>query len=277
MWIRHSSRSTGAEYLYNPSSGETKWPEPPEAAAAYDTAASLPAPTVPESGASLAMRRAHNLWKQAILGAYVKPGDRVVDLACNRGGDLHKFLHAGARSYVGVDVSPASTAEATRRSLVLPSTMRVKVHVCDLAHERLPCESGTVDVASCMFALHYLAASRDAMATCLAEVKRVLRPGGTFVATFPDHARVRAVLAGSPVADHLRVHGAVPDDARLVRAPWGHPYTFEYVGRTPPLREFVVFPPALEDLAAALGLRLVRRTEPPAGSEFYTARVFVAV
>lgn len=74
----------------------------------------------------------------------------------------------------------------------------VRLHPVDLQRDRLPHETGSVDVVTCWEVLEHL--GRDPM-HLLAEVNRVLAPGGVLHLTTPNAASaasVRSVLAGGP-------------------------------------------------------------------------------
>lgn len=264
-FTRHVSRSTGQPYLHDPATGETRWPQPTVVSRAYDALAECPPDTDP---ASRARRLAHNRWKRDLLTDVFRAGDRVLDVACGRGGDVRKF--PGCAAYVGVDVSPACVAEARRRAAGLPEPAVATFHTCDATVEALPCGDGWVDVVSCQFALHYFAGSRADMDTVAGEIARVLKPGGRFVATFPDFERVFT----APRPTHMVVVGDPATSADLSRRPWGRGYEFEYVGRTPRLTEYLVYPPALESVLASHGLDVERYVDPPPdAAPMYTAVV----
>ena len=262
-WTRITSRTQpDQEYLYNPTTGESKWcTHGGPVARAYDTMAQpVTSQGSQESQESRNLRRHNNDWKRQLLDRCLHPGDDVLDLACGRGGDLGKFLHARVASYVGVDVSPACVQEARRRAATLVMAATARITVCDLAHERIPCDDRSRAVVSCQFALHYLAGDRDHIRSMLREVARVMRPRGFFLVTILDHTRVRAILLGQTAAPACMVITPGPraplDDDGLARNPWGHAYGFEFRGRTPHCTEYLVFPPALEDEAQRVGLRL---------------------
>ena len=51
------------------------------------------------------LRCLNNWVKSAALQRRVREGDRVMDLACGKGGDLKKYARAKIASYVGVDIA----------------------------------------------------------------------------------------------------------------------------------------------------------------------------
>lgn len=96
--------------------------------------------------------------------AALPAGARVLDLACGAGTTLGLLTAAGHRP-LGVDVEPRVVARARRRGQAV---------VAD-AH-RLPLPDGAVDAVVCECAVSTFGRT----STALAEVARVLRPGGTF-------------------------------------------------------------------------------------------------
>ena len=101
------------------------------------------------------------------LAEVVPPGSRVLDLAC---GSAPTGALVRAASYLGLDLS--------RDELRLGAARGLRVARADAT--RLPVADDAVDVVVCSMALQLLP-----LEPALAEVRRVLRPGGTFAATVP--------------------------------------------------------------------------------------------
>lgn len=57
-----------------------------------------------KSDAASGMRSFNNWIKSNMIGTYGKNKRSSLDIGCGRGGDLIKFVHAGVREYVGVDI-----------------------------------------------------------------------------------------------------------------------------------------------------------------------------
>ena len=132
--------------------------------------------------------------RRAFLLGHVAPGDRVLDLGCGDGA----FAAAIARA--GAVVTMADVArEAVRRARArVPEAEAVVLE----EGAPLPFAEDAFDVVWAGETLEHVA---DVVGL-LAEVRRVLRWGGTLVATTPWHARL---VAGAdrhfdPRADHLR-------------------------------------------------------------------------
>ena len=81
------------------------------------------------------------------------PVQTVVDLACGRGGDVHKTLltFGPCTRYIGVDISPESILELQRRASEMHA--HVETHVGDAATACLPAQQADLVVMN--FALHY--------------------------------------------------------------------------------------------------------------------------
>ena len=101
------------------------------------------------------------------LAEVVPPGARVLDLACGS-APIGDWL--GYATYVGLDLS--------RDELRLAAARGLPVAQADATRLSLP--DSAVDVVVCSMALQLLP-----LEAALAEVRRVLRPGGTFAATVP--------------------------------------------------------------------------------------------
>jgi ubiquinone/menaquinone biosynthesis C-methylase UbiE len=115
--------------------------------------------------------------RQARLALDIRPGDRLIEVACGTGLN---FAHlrdvvGDAGRVVGVDVAPAML-EIARREIARHGWRNVEALEADAA--RLPFQDGSFDKALCAFALNIIPDYERA----IAEVRRVLAPRGRFVA-----------------------------------------------------------------------------------------------
>jgi SAM-dependent methyltransferase len=123
-------------------------------------------------------------------------GRRVLDLGCRSGALTRHFLDGN--EVVGLDVDAAALAKAAERGI-----QPVQANV----EEPLPFEDGSFDAVVAGELLEHLQFP-DAL---LAEIRRVLRPGGVLVGSVPNAYRLKSrllFLAGRPPEDdptHLRM------------------------------------------------------------------------
>jgi trans-aconitate methyltransferase len=111
------------------------------------------------------------------LGA--RTGERILDLGCGDGQLSARLASMGA-IVTGVDASADMVAAARSRG----------IDAVEARAEHLPFPNSSFDAVFSNAALHWV---RDQEAM-LAEVHRVLRPGGRFVAEMGGHGNVAAIL-----------------------------------------------------------------------------------
>jgi arsenite methyltransferase len=121
----------------------------------------------------------------AFAALEVRPGARVLDLGFGGGMLIRRLLAAGAR-VTGVDRSAAMVARARRRHLAEIREGRALFLEGD-AHT-LPLGDAAVEMAASVNTLYFWAD----LAPVLAELHRVLVPGGRLVLAFQTPDQVRA-------------------------------------------------------------------------------------
>ncbi|CAO5176007.1 bifunctional 2-octaprenyl-6-methoxy-1,4-benzoquinol methylase and demethylmenaquinone methyltransferase [Frankia sp. AiPs1] len=114
-------------------------------------------------------------WRQATAAALeLSPGQRVLDLAAGTATSSRAFAAAGA-DVVACDFSLGMLRAGQRRLAERPAAGRVVLSAGDGLH--LPFPDATFDRTTISFGLRNVADTRR----CLAELRRVTRPGGILV------------------------------------------------------------------------------------------------
>jgi ubiquinone/menaquinone biosynthesis C-methylase UbiE len=132
--------------------------------------------------------------------AQVRPGDAVLDIGCGTGTlALACARQAGAGAPVfGIDASQQMIARARRKA------RGTHVEFVVGTVEALPFDNARFDLVLSTLMLHHL--PRPAREACAREARRVLRPGGRFVACdfqTPEHEAAGLIAK-------LHRHGGVP-------------------------------------------------------------------
>jgi SAM-dependent methyltransferase len=175
-----------------------------------------------ERGAGFVFARPERetLFKRYVGG----PGRRVLDLGCRDGALTQAYLDGN--EVVGVDADQAALAEAAR--------LGIETHWADL-DQPLDLDDQSFDVVVAGELLEHLRDPRR----LVGEVRRVLRSGGTFVASVPNAYRLKGrllFLFGRPPENdptHLQMFSAA--DVRALLAGFDDPQLHFVAGRLVPL------------------------------------------
>ena len=163
--------------------------------------------------------------RETLFRRYVGgPGRRVLDLGCRDGALTQAYV--GGNEVVGVDADREALAEAEQ--------LGIETHWADL-DQPLDFPDAGFDVVVAGELLEHL---RDPK-RLVAEIRRVLRPGGTFVASVPNAYRLKGrlrFLAGrAPESDPTHLQLFSPADVRALLAAFQDPHVHFVAGRLVPL------------------------------------------
>jgi SAM-dependent methyltransferase len=129
--------------------------------------------------------------------------ERVLELAAGHGRDALYFAEQGFR-VVATDFSAVAVDQIRRAAQAQGVAAQVSAIVHDL-REPLPLECGAVDGVFAHMALCMALSSKEIHAI-VTEIRRVLRPGGTFIYTV-RHTGDAHYGAGNPHGDDIFEHG----------------------------------------------------------------------
>ena len=150
--------------------------------------------------------------RSALFRDWIGSGKRVLDLGC-RYGALTK-AYVDGNEVVGVDVDRLALDEAAE--------LGIETRWADV-EQGVPFEDEAFDVVVAGELLEHV---REP-AALVTEVRRVLRPGGTFVGSVPNGFRLKnrlRFLAGRwPETDPTHLHLFSPDDLRALLAGFEDP------------------------------------------------------
>ena len=211
----------------------------------------------PTRAAGSPLKSFHNAAKRELLVRFAGPS--LLDLACGRGGDIHKWRAAGVGRALGLDASAASVDEACQRFEATGGDEKYTFETRDLRHAfDSPSTRHAFDTVTCMFALQYFFGTEASARAVFETVASSLAPGGHFVGIVPDATHVVEVLRANG--------GKVDDGVASMRALWDGPtrtfgseYAFGVAGTIVDASnvEFLVFKNVVTALARAHGLEPV--------------------
>ena len=152
------------------------------------------------------------------------PGRRVLDLGCRYGALTSAY--AKDNDVVGVDVDREALAEAAQ--------LGIETRWADV-DEPLPFDEASFDVVVAGELLEHV---RDP-AGLVGEARRVLRPGGQFVASVPNafrlKNRLRFLLGRKPEDDPTHLHMFSPADIDRLLEDFDEPHVHFIAGRFVPI------------------------------------------
>jgi ubiquinone/menaquinone biosynthesis C-methylase UbiE len=122
-------------------------------------------------------------WSQRLAPLFIDfaglaDGEKVLEVGCGTGSLTFALArNAALRKIVAIDYSPVFVEETARRN----TDPRIEVQQADAC--ALPFQSGSFDRALALLVLHFVPEAEKA----IAEMRRVVRPGGVVAAAVWDH------------------------------------------------------------------------------------------
>ncbi|KAE8882612.1 hypothetical protein PF005_g7973 [Phytophthora fragariae] len=201
--------------------GEKQREKDPDAAAAFYNQLQRSAQSDRADSLLFHMRALNNWVKSVLINEFSRrEGDRVLDLACGKGGDLMKWTKRNLAMYVGVDIAQKSLEDAVERytsfsrggrgggggdrdrkktevqfiqgDLGVVDLLRDEMH-CWSEHEgwhdAVPLPTSTIgnfNIVSVQFSFHYMFGDAQRANRFFSTVHKLLADGGVLIATTVD-------------------------------------------------------------------------------------------
>lgn len=217
-----------------------------------------------------------NNWVKFVLISFYAPNpcSSVLDLACGKLGDLHKWKRKGVNRYCGIDISRQAVEDATNRfnksrgahEKIVAKLVRADLGCTDLTAAGVFAPNEMFDAISIQFALHYLFQTERRALTFFRNIADRLAPGACFVGTIPDAAylvrRIRDLPKGvTRFGNSIYYIEFDEETVRRVQSigttPYGIRYTFFLAESVHHVDEYLVPWELLVRLAASVGLQPV--------------------
>ena len=219
----------------------------------------------------IGIKRFNNWVKSVLIHRFACNSAVALDLCCGKGGDLLKFKKANVKYLVGADHAMQSIKDAVQRSArrqirLNASHEKLRALATESALTRSPlmsavrrynevtplpfpatficadCHSARLspalppslqfDLVSCQFALHYSFESESRARMFAMNIGERLRPGGTFVATFPNadvlQKRLKQAIEQQRARAASRAATAAASSAAGAAAPFTPPLRLEF-------------------------------------------------
>jgi trans-aconitate methyltransferase len=186
----------------------------------------------------------HGLAGDVLEWLAAQPGERILDLGCGD-GQLTARIAAGGVEIIGVDSSPAMISAARTRGITAD----------EASAEALPHPEASFDAVFSNAALHWVR-DQDAM---MAEVHRVLRPHGRFVAEMGGHGNVAAIHVALMAVLERHGFGGAEDAVNYYPTPEGYARRLQRHGFNVERIALIPRPTPLEKSGMAGWLRMFRR------------------
>ncbi|OLY85180.1 mRNA cap guanine-N7 methyltransferase [Smittium mucronatum] len=194
--------------------------------------------------------------------SYVRSGDRVLDIACGKGGDLRKYVTGKVSEVVGLDLAENSIKEAQKRYSELRNPkLFARFYTCDCFTEDIskviePSDY-IADLASIQFALHYAFESEVKVRTLLKNVSTHLKEGGVFVGTTTNAMYLKKKLESVPGLEFGNSVYNVRFEKKESDGIYGQKYWFFLEDAISDCHEYLVHFPRLVEVAQDYGLDLL--------------------
>jgi SAM-dependent methyltransferase len=186
----------------------------------------------------------HQLAAGVVEWLDTQPGELILDLGCGDGQLTARLAETGA-IVTGVDASPDMVRAARARGIAADQAPA----------ERLPYPDASFDAVFSNAALHWVRGQDEMMG----EVRRVVKPGGRFVAEMGGHGNIAAIRVGLMAVLARHGFGDREDGVNYYPTPSGYTRRLERHGFTVDRIDLIPRPTPLSEGGMEGWLRTFRR------------------
>jgi SAM-dependent methyltransferase len=186
----------------------------------------------------------HELAGGALEWLAAQPGEGILDLGCGDGQLTARIIAAGL-DVRGADASAAMVAAARARGITAD----------EAPAEKLPYPDASFNAVFSNAALHWVRGQDEMMA----EVHRVLKPGGRFVAEMGGHGNIAAIRVALMAVLEKHGFGGAEDGVNYYPTPEAYTRRLEQHGFKVERMALIPRPTPLENAGMAAWMRTFRR------------------
>ncbi|ODQ65547.1 hypothetical protein NADFUDRAFT_82589 [Nadsonia fulvescens var. elongata DSM 6958] len=217
------------------------------------------------------LRYFNNFIKYVLIKNNSQPYQRILDLGCGKGGDIHKWENAGVSRFVGIDIAEVSIKQAIQRFKVRNRRFSASFFAGDafgtsIQHLIDPRDL-PFDVVSLQFCMHYAFESEAKVRQMLSNVSNCLKRDGRFIGTIPNSDFIIDHLSKIPTDEPVKKFGnsiysvtwqsdTLPQDG-IFEPPFGHKYLYYLKEAVDNVPEYVVPFEAFRAIAMDYDLELI--------------------
>lgn len=136
------------------------------------------------------MRKFHNNIKKELITKYASNCNKLIDLGCGKGGDMHKWINSKVEYVIGYDINEDYLKEAQKRYENIKKQKNICTKITykciDLSKQIINLEDDKADIITCNFALHYFFENEKIFNVFKNSIINNLKENGYFLGTIFD-------------------------------------------------------------------------------------------
>lgn len=136
------------------------------------------------------MKKFHNNIKKELITKYATECNKLIDLGCGKGGDMHKWINSNIKYVIGYDINKDFLKEAQERYKNIKQQRNVNTNIIykciDLSEDFIDLEDDKADIITCNFAIHYFFKNEKTFNIFKNSIKNNLKKDGYFLGTTFD-------------------------------------------------------------------------------------------